>query len=221
LKKIGFLSFGPWTPSPQSRVRTAADALLQSIDLAGAAPSSQDPRGPTVMRSWNALLVAMLAVAAAPAYAQRTPEPAWLTPGHTCTPITQARADASAGTVNINHDGTPIAGIPAPDISRGFSGIPRSAQPRLTASQLRIVECSYRLAEANGDMQYALFVPSAYDPQTPAPLVVDLHGLNITPLQQILIRLDSFGGSRAQSHRPNRRGRPSRHADSTYGGSEG
>src|ERR1700733_6678007 len=37
MKKIGFLSFGPWTPSPQSQVRTASDALLQSIDLAVAA----------------------------------------------------------------------------------------------------------------------------------------------------------------------------------------
>ncbi len=36
-KKIGFLSFGHWTPSPQSKTRTAADALLQSIDLAVAA----------------------------------------------------------------------------------------------------------------------------------------------------------------------------------------
>ena len=36
-KKIGFLSFGHWTPSPQSQVRTASDALLQSIDLAVAA----------------------------------------------------------------------------------------------------------------------------------------------------------------------------------------
>ncbi len=34
MKKIGFLSFGHWTPSPQSETRTAADALLQSIDLA-------------------------------------------------------------------------------------------------------------------------------------------------------------------------------------------
>jgi alkanesulfonate monooxygenase SsuD/methylene tetrahydromethanopterin reductase-like flavin-dependent oxidoreductase (luciferase family) len=33
MKKIGFLSFGHWTPSPQSRTRSAADALLQSIDL--------------------------------------------------------------------------------------------------------------------------------------------------------------------------------------------
>ena len=37
MKKIGFLSFGHWTPSPQSQMRTASDALLQSIDLAVAA----------------------------------------------------------------------------------------------------------------------------------------------------------------------------------------
>src|ERR1043165_7286030 len=37
VKKIGFLSFGHWTPSPQSEVRTASDALLQSIELAVAA----------------------------------------------------------------------------------------------------------------------------------------------------------------------------------------
>jgi alkanesulfonate monooxygenase SsuD/methylene tetrahydromethanopterin reductase-like flavin-dependent oxidoreductase (luciferase family) len=34
MKKIGFLSFGHWTPLPQSQTQTAADALLQSIDLA-------------------------------------------------------------------------------------------------------------------------------------------------------------------------------------------
>src|SRR5246127_3229653 len=34
MKRIGFLSFGHWTPSPQSGARSAADALLQSIDLA-------------------------------------------------------------------------------------------------------------------------------------------------------------------------------------------
>jgi alkanesulfonate monooxygenase SsuD/methylene tetrahydromethanopterin reductase-like flavin-dependent oxidoreductase (luciferase family) len=34
MKKIGFLSFGHWTPSPRSQARSAADALLQSIDLA-------------------------------------------------------------------------------------------------------------------------------------------------------------------------------------------
>jgi len=37
LKKIGFLSFGHWSDSYGSQVRSAADALLQSIDLAVAA----------------------------------------------------------------------------------------------------------------------------------------------------------------------------------------
>jgi alkanesulfonate monooxygenase SsuD/methylene tetrahydromethanopterin reductase-like flavin-dependent oxidoreductase (luciferase family) len=36
-KKIGFLSFGHWSPSLHSETRSAADALLQSIDLAVAA----------------------------------------------------------------------------------------------------------------------------------------------------------------------------------------
>ena len=37
MKKIGFLSFGHWTHSPQSQARSASDVLLQSIDLAVAA----------------------------------------------------------------------------------------------------------------------------------------------------------------------------------------
>jgi alkanesulfonate monooxygenase SsuD/methylene tetrahydromethanopterin reductase-like flavin-dependent oxidoreductase (luciferase family) len=37
VKKIGFLSFGHWNPSPHSQTRSASDALLQSIDLAVAA----------------------------------------------------------------------------------------------------------------------------------------------------------------------------------------
>ncbi|MEE6272271.1 LLM class flavin-dependent oxidoreductase [Georgenia sp. MJ206] len=37
MKKIGFLSFGHWTPSPASQVRSASDALLQSVELAVAA----------------------------------------------------------------------------------------------------------------------------------------------------------------------------------------
>ena len=37
MKNIGFLSFGHWTPSSQSQVRSASDALLQSIELAVAA----------------------------------------------------------------------------------------------------------------------------------------------------------------------------------------
>jgi len=37
MKKIGFLSFGHWSPSSQSETRSARDSLLQSIDLAVAA----------------------------------------------------------------------------------------------------------------------------------------------------------------------------------------
>jgi alkanesulfonate monooxygenase SsuD/methylene tetrahydromethanopterin reductase-like flavin-dependent oxidoreductase (luciferase family) len=37
MTRIGFLSFGHWQPVPGSLVRTARDALVQSIDLAVAA----------------------------------------------------------------------------------------------------------------------------------------------------------------------------------------
>ncbi|MEQ1579561.1 MAG: LLM class flavin-dependent oxidoreductase [Steroidobacteraceae bacterium] len=37
MKKIGFLSFGHWSPAAHSQTRSAADALVQSIDLAVAA----------------------------------------------------------------------------------------------------------------------------------------------------------------------------------------
>jgi alkanesulfonate monooxygenase SsuD/methylene tetrahydromethanopterin reductase-like flavin-dependent oxidoreductase (luciferase family) len=37
VKKIGFLSFGHWSAGPGSQVRSASDALLQSIELAVAA----------------------------------------------------------------------------------------------------------------------------------------------------------------------------------------
>ena len=37
MKKIGFLSFGHWSATPYSQVRSASDALLQSIELAVAA----------------------------------------------------------------------------------------------------------------------------------------------------------------------------------------
>src|SRR6478672_7047334 len=138
------------------------------------------------MRLMSGIAAAALGLAATSVLAQTVPDAARLAPGQTCAMVTQANADASAGAANINHDGTPLAGTPAPDISRGFNGIPRSAQPPLTASQQRILECTHRVAEANADIPYTLFVPSTYDPQKPAPLVVDLHGLNITPLQQIL-----------------------------------
>src|SRR5579875_3749458 len=37
MKQIGFLSFGHWSDSPGSQVRSAADSLLQSVELAVAA----------------------------------------------------------------------------------------------------------------------------------------------------------------------------------------
>jgi alkanesulfonate monooxygenase SsuD/methylene tetrahydromethanopterin reductase-like flavin-dependent oxidoreductase (luciferase family) len=37
MKSIGFLSFGHWTPAPQSHTRSASEALLQSVELAVAA----------------------------------------------------------------------------------------------------------------------------------------------------------------------------------------
>src|SRR3954471_7795313 len=37
VKKVGFLSFGHWSESPSSQVRSASDALIQSLELAVAA----------------------------------------------------------------------------------------------------------------------------------------------------------------------------------------
>src|SRR4026209_2581982 len=36
MKQIGFLSFGHWSASPYSQVRSGSDALIQSIELAEA-----------------------------------------------------------------------------------------------------------------------------------------------------------------------------------------
>lgn len=139
-----------------------------------------------MQRRWYSWALAGLLSAPTVLLGQDASGVAALAPNQTCSFVTQAHADESAGTPNIGHDGTPLPGIPAPDISQGFRGIPRSAQPPLTASQQRILECSYFLPEANADMPYTVFVPSSYQAGTPAPLVVDLHGLNITPLMQIL-----------------------------------
>jgi poly(3-hydroxybutyrate) depolymerase len=130
-------------------------------------------------------VLATLGVSLASAQAQSLIA-AQIAPGQNCSLITPANAAASAGTANVQHDGSPLPGITPPNIASGFGGIPRSAQPSLTASQQRILECTYRLAEANADMPYTLFVPASYEPGKPTPLIVDLHGLNITPLQQIL-----------------------------------
>lgn len=142
-------------------------------------------------RSCAAVTMLTVLCSAGGAHSQSAPAAGRTATSETCTPLTQARADASAGRSNVRHDGTSLPGVQPPDISKGFAGIPRSAQPKLTASQRRILECSYRLTEAGADMPYALFVPSTYNPKTPSPLVVDLHGYDITPLQQIL-----FDGSR-------------------------
>ena len=139
-----------------------------------------------MMRRSERWLAVMLVLSPALASAQAAGNAAALAPGQTCAFVTQAHADASAGTPNIKHDGSQLGSTPMPDIGAGFQGIPRSAQPPLTASQRRILECTYRFSEANADMPYTLFVPSSYDRSKPTPVVVDLHGLNITPLQQIL-----------------------------------
>ena len=117
-----------------------------------------------------------LAAFAMPALAQDAQTAADLAPGQDCAFVTQASADASAGIPNVAHDGSPLPGISPPDISQGFRGIPRSAQPPLTASQRRILECTYLLPEAGVEKPYTLFIPSRYDPARPTPLVVDLHG---------------------------------------------
>jgi acetyl esterase/lipase len=137
-------------------------------------------------RGWWICAAASVLAVPVSGSAQAGADLARVAPGQTCAYMTQAHADESAGQANVAHDGSALPGIPAPDISQGFRGIPRSAQPPLTASQRRILECSYALAEANAEMPYTLFVPSTYQPGTPTPLVVDLHGLNITPLMQIL-----------------------------------
>lgn len=126
---------------------------------------------------------ALLLCVAAATCAQELPT---AIPDLNCSPLTEQNAMASAGAANVAHDGSPLPGIEPPDIAQGFAGIPRSAQPPLTASQRRILECSYHLPEANADLPFTLFIPSTYDASVPTPLVVTLHGFNITPLQQIL-----------------------------------
>jgi predicted peptidase len=66
------------------------------------------------------------------------------------------------------------------------ANIPRSAQPQLTVSQQRILMCDYELDAANERFPYSLFVPTSYDPAKPSPLIVNLHGAGVTPLQQML-----------------------------------
>ena len=111
--------------------------------------------------------------------------------GLACTFLTEAEAAASAGVPNVTHEGVRLVPQPAPstdpnDAIAQRANIPRSAQPPLTASQKRILMCGYELDAANARMPFTLFVPDGYDPARKWPLIVDLHGAGVTPLQQML-----------------------------------
>lgn len=111
--------------------------------------------------------------------------------GLDCTFLTAAEAAASAGVPNVTHEGVRLVPQPPPstdpnDAIAQRANIPRSAQPPLTASQQRILMCGYELDAANARMPFSLFVPEGYDPTRKWPLIVDLHGAGVTPLQQML-----------------------------------
>src|SRR5262245_33636476 len=53
------------------------------------------------------------------------------------------------------------------------------------STQERIQKRTYDFKEAGKEMEYALFVPSTYDKEKKAPLIVALHGLGSNP-QQIM-----------------------------------
>ena len=167
------------------KIRNALLVAGAAASLLAASALAQQP-APKASAPAKAGAAPAKARASAPPASIGGKAPAQLAPDQNCTFVSQANADASAGTANVTHDFKPLPGVDFPDISRGFAGIPRSAQPPLTASQRRILECTYRLAEGGIDLPYTLFIPSTYNPANPTPLVVDLHGLNITPLQQIL-----------------------------------
>ena len=111
--------------------------------------------------------------------------------GLDCSLLTEAEAAASAGVPNVTHAGVRLDPQPPPstdpnDAIAQRANIPRSAQPPLTASQQRILMCGYELDAANARMPFSLFVPEGYDPAKKWPLIVDLHGAGVTPLQQVL-----------------------------------
>ena len=111
--------------------------------------------------------------------------------GLDCAYLTEAEAAASAGVPNVTHEGVRLVPQPPPstdpnDAIAQRANIPRSAQPPLTASQRRILMCGYELDAANARMPFSLFVPDTYDHARAWPLIVDLHGAGVTPLQQML-----------------------------------
>ncbi|MCS7045067.1 MAG: alpha/beta hydrolase-fold protein [Gemmataceae bacterium] len=63
---------------------------------------------------------------------------------------------------------------------------PLRAQEKNQPTSARIQTRYYDFKEAGKKMEYALFVPSRYDPATRTPLVVALHGLLATP--QMMMR---------------------------------
>jgi len=136
------------------------------------------------------LVVAGCASGAAPDAAP-TETAARVARGLDCAFLTEAEAAASAGVPNVTHAGVRLDPQPPPstdpnDAIAQRANIPRSAQPPLTASQQRILMCGYELDAANARMPFSLFVPEGYDPASKWPLIVDLHGAGVTPLQQIL-----------------------------------
>jgi poly(3-hydroxybutyrate) depolymerase len=111
--------------------------------------------------------------------------------GLDCNYLTEAEAAASAGVPNVTHAGVRLVPQPPPstdpnDAIAQRANIPRSAQPPLTASQARILMCGYDLDAANARMPFSLFVPDNYDHSRAWPLIVDLHGAGVSPLQQML-----------------------------------
>lgn len=111
--------------------------------------------------------------------------------GLDCVFVTEEEAAASAGVPNVTPTGVRLDPQPPPstnpdDAIAVRANIPRSAQPPLTASQKRILMCGYEMNEANARMPFSLFVPEGYDPAHKWPLIVDLHGSGVTPLQQML-----------------------------------
>lgn len=111
--------------------------------------------------------------------------------GLDCSFLSEAEAAASAGVPNVTHEGVRLVPQPPPstdpnDAIAQRANIPRSAQPPLTASQKRILMCGYELDAANARMPFSLFVPDNYDHAKSWPLIVDLHGAGVTPLQQML-----------------------------------
>jgi len=58
---------------------------------------------------------------------------------------------------------------------------PTSAQLPDSPTHARIQSRDYHFMDAHTDLPYELYVPTSYDPQTPASLIVLLHGLGSRP----------------------------------------